>query len=152
MSASDTEKGLRLLNSTLFHSGNEDEDQKLGSISKEITSEKRMHQEQGSRFAESPELGWRCGFSQVMPSFVHSPRVVSVLSVWGCESKTHVSHNLTFQEGIYSISLDETSQMVPILSPAWLCGSHNPVGLRVNQTELSPPRAHVEAGLVWHRL
>lgn len=52
-SASDTEKGLRLLNCTLFHSGNEDEDQKLGSISKEITSEKRMHQEQGSLFAES---------------------------------------------------------------------------------------------------
>ena len=83
---------------------------------------------------------------------MHSPRVVSVLSAWGCESKIHVRHDLAFQEGIYSVYLDGLSQTVLILSPTWLCASHKMVGLRVNQTELSPPRAHVEAGLVWHRL
>ena len=97
-------------------------------------------------------LGGLVAFLRRCPAFVHSPRVVSVLSVWSCEPKTHVSHNLAFQEGIYSVSLDGMSQTVLILSPAWLCDSHNLVGLRVNQTELSPPGAHVGAGLVWHRL
>ena len=60
---------------------------------------------------------------------MHSPQVVSVLNAWGCESKTHIRHNLAFQGGIYSVSLDGLSQTVLILSPAWLCGSHNLVGL-----------------------
>ena len=85
-------------------------------------------------------LGGLVAFLRWCPAFVHSPRVVSVLSAWGCESKIHVRHDLAFQEGIYSISLDGMSQTVLILSPTWLCGSHKMVGLRVNQTELSPPR------------